>query len=112
MTPYQEAQLGQAMLRHRTLVEGWDGKTWKETRELSGIDAVVCRLLIKMDGGSMYEADLMDMDNAGRDAVKRMVSKGLVDVIGFKGGKGRLLMCTPASDEYLEANDTGQDWLF
>lgn len=110
--PHFERALRGAMVNHRVTVDGWDGVTWHKRQKPSGIVADQCRLLIEMDGGSMWADDLLRMDQSGGRAVLRLKSSGLVDVIGFEKGKGELLMCNGEADKFLKRYDTGQGWLW
>jgi hypothetical protein len=111
MTPQQEAILGRAMVKHRVVVDGWDGNTWQGRSKPTGIVASMCRLLICMDGGAMWSSDLMLVDIEAFRAIRRLKRLCLVDVIGFERGKGELIMCTEKADGFLMRYDSGQGWL-
>lgn len=111
-TPRFERALRGAMLNHRFTVDGWDGETWCKREKPSGIVSEQCRLLIEMDGGSMWTNELLRIDQSGGRAVLRLKMGGLVDVIGFEKGRGELLMCTDDADKFLMKWDSGQGWLW
>ena len=106
-----ERALGAAMLKHRVTVDGWDGSLWQRRKVPTGIVSGMCRLLVEMDGGSMWSRDLLAMGGDADRAIVRIKRKGLVDVIGFEAGKGELLMCNTTADDFLLKYDTGQGWL-